>query len=371
MYFKVSKSKFVEKLSIVCRAVSFNSPLPSLHNVKVTVKNNSIQLTASDSDISSQINIVSDEESKLEVINEGELLLDAHYFLDMVRKIDSETVEVEVVDGYLTKIRGNQVNFDLNGSKVDQYPMIDFSKPAEQFNINSNTLKEIINQTIFATSDKETRPALTGVNFSIKNSNKLVCVATDSFRLAQRSVDLDETHNFNITIPAKSLFEVSKVLDSDVSVVVALDDKKAVFEINDVLIQTRLIDGSYPETSRLIPESFQHELIIDQRDLINAIDRVSFIKNDGVSLVKLEMSQDEVLVTSKTNEIYSVEKVNVVSYTGSPLKITFKGPYVYDAIKALGTYQIKISFCGDMKPFILKAVDNQDTLQLVLPIRTY
>lgn len=370
MYFKVAKSKFVEGLNIVVRAVSLNSPLPTLHNVKVSVKENSIQLTASDSDISTLITINNDEETKLEVIRTGELLLDARYFLDMIRKIDSETVEVELVDGCLTKIRGNQVSFDLNGSKVDQYPLIDFSKPSESIKLDSSKLKEIIYQTCFATSDKETRPALTGVNFSI-NGNKLVCVATDSYRLAQKSLNLNEEHHFNVTIPAKSLNEVSKVLDPNIEIVISLDDKKAVFEVDNVIIQTRLIDGTYPETSRLIPEEFKHELVIDQRDLVNAIDRVSFIKNDGVSVVKLEMSNDEVIITSKSNEVCSVEKVNYVSYTGEPLKITFKGPYVYDAIKALGGYQIKISFCGDMKPFILKTKDNEETLQLVLPIRTY
>ena len=370
MHFKISKNEFLNGLSVASRAISINSPLPALLGIKIKAFQNILQLTASDSDISIQTTIQADDESKLEIMEEGQIVLESRYVVDMVRKIDSDVVDVEIVDGNLTKISGNAVNFELTGIRAEEYPVIDFSRPEESFSLTADVMKDIISQTCFATSDKETRPALTGLNMSCEN-NQLVCIATDSYRLARKNISLEQNHSFNITVPARSLNEVAKIVASTESITVALSDKKALFIIGNVLIQTRLIDGAYPDTSHLVPTDFDYELSVDARDMLNAIDRASFIKNDGVSVVKMEMSQDGIVISCRSNEVGSTETINPVSYKGDPLVISFRGQYVYQAIRALNAFQVKLSFCGSMKPFILTAVDNADVLQLVLPIRTY
>jgi len=370
MHFKIAKNEFLNGLNIASRAISINSPLPALLGIKIEAKDGAIQLTASDSDISIRTQIDATEESKLEISEPGEIVLEARYILDMVRKIDSDLIDVEILDGSLTKISGSSVNFELTGIKASNYPIIDFAEPQEHFELKSDVMKDIIAQTCFATSDKETRPVLTGLNVSCEG-RKLVCIATDSYRLARKVINLDEDHEFNITIPARSLNEVAKIVASAESVTVALSDKKALFVIGNILIQTRLIDGVYPETSRLIPGKFEYELTVDARDMLNAIDRAAFIKNDGISIIKMEMSSSEIVVSSRSNEVGSTEKLNAISYTGEPLVISFRGRYVYEAIRALNCFQVKVRFCGDMKPFVLTAADSDDVLQLVLPIRTY
>lgn len=370
MYFKISKKEFLDGLSTVSRAISLNSPLPALQGIKLNVKSNKLLLTASDMDISIQVCIKKNEDNNLLVEEVGDIILDSKYIVDMVRKIDSDIVEVETVDGLLIKISGDSVNFELNGINSDNYPLLDFSKPEEKFIIKADLLKEIVSQTCFATSDKETKPVLTGVNLNY-DDNKLTCVATDSYRLAKKVVYMDENHSFNITVPAKTLNEVSKIIAGDDDVIVAVSEKKILFDLENTIIQTRLIDGVYPETARLIPTKFDYELVVDARNILNAIDRASFIKNDGVSIVKCDLSSSEVIVSSKSLEVESVEKIYPVSYEGDDLSISFKGSYVYEAVRALNSFQIKICFGGDMKPFVLTAVDNDDVIQLVLPIRTY
>lgn len=370
MFFKINKKEFLDNINIVSRAVSINSPLPVLHNIKLTVKKDYVQLTASDSDISIQTSIYANNNSSLEIKDEGNILLDGKYLSDVIRKIDSETVEVEILDGYLTSIRGNAIKFELNGIKADNYPLIDFNKPEQQFTLKTETLKNIISQTCFATSDKETRPVLTGLNISCVG-NKLTCVATDSYRLAEKIIELDKPHNFNITVPAKNLYDISKIMSFEGDVNIAISDKKILFEIGDVIVQTRLIDGLYPETSKLIPTEFAHELVVDSRDLLNALDRASFIKYDGICIIRMEITENEISISTKSNEIVSNEKIIPISYVGQPFSIAFKGNYVYDAVKALNAFQVKIKFSGSMKPFILKATDEENVLQLVLPINTY
>ncbi len=369
MYFKVNKKEFSDAINVVSKAVSVNSPMPVLHNIKLSVKEDYIKLTASDGDISIET-FINLKDNNLEVISEGDILIDGKYLGDMIRKIDAEKIEFEVLDGNLCGIRGNAVNFEINGINAEEFPLIKFNQPEEKFVLDSETFKEIIFQTCFAASDKETKPILTGVNFNC-NGNKLICVATDSYRLAQKEVLLESEHNFNITIPAKNLLDISKILTTDSDIEIAVDDKKALFTFDDILIQTRLIDGLYPEVSRLIPTSFDYELVIDARDMLNALDRASFIKNEGVYLVRMQISENEIMITSKSNDIISQEIVTPISFEGEPLDISFKGNYVYEAIRALNAYEVKICFTGKMKPFTLTSTSDDKILQLVLPIKTY
>jgi len=372
MNFKISKRHFYQALSVVSRAVSANSPLPSLSGIKIEVLEDEICLTASDSDISIKKTIrnVGDERI-FEIREKGSILIEAKYILEIVRKIDASEIDVEIIDGSLTKFSGQSSEFNINGMKASDYPMIDFSKPSNSFMIDASLLLKIITQTSFATSDRETRPVLTGVNFVCENS-ELETIATDSYRLAKKIVSLKEDNNFNITVPAKSLGEIAKSIEKDEEIEISVSDKKAQFEVGDTLIQTRLIDGSYPETKRLIPQDFISEVILDSRDILNAIDRASFIKNDGISIIKLNASQNEFIISSKSQEVgSSTEKISSFSYTGESLEISFSGKYVYEAIRALDATEIKISFSGEMKPFIIKSMKDDSIIQLVLPVRTY
>ncbi len=372
MDFKISKRYFYNALSVVARAISANSPLPALSGIKIEVLENEIVLTASDSFISIQKRLVKEnEEFKLDIFETGSIVIEAKYILEIVRKIDSDEIHIELIDGSLTKISGYFAEFNINGTKAMDYPVIDFSKPDNKFNIDAGTLLKIINQTAFATSDKETRPVLTGVNFK-KEGNVLECVATDSYRLAKKVVSLNNQGNFNITIPAKALNEIAKSIERESEIEVCVSDKKVQFWIDSIVVQSRLIDGIYPETNRLIPNEFSYELVVDARDILNAIDRASFIKSDGISIIKLSASENEIVISSKSQEVgSSKEKLTAISYKGQPLEISFSGRYVFDAIRALSGPIVKIEFGGDMKPFVLQSMDDDSILQLVLPVRTY
>lgn len=371
MYFKVSKKEFYNALSVASRAISTFSPLPAFSGVKIDAQRDCLVLTGSDSDVSIQTKLIKKENCTLEIRDMGSIVIEAKYILEIVRKIDAEEIEFEIMDGSMTKISGNTAEFRINGMKASEYPAIDFSKPRECFTLKEETLKKVILQTSFATSDKETRPALTGVNFHC-SENTLNCVATDSYRLAKKSIQIEESLNFNITIPSKSLLEVVKTLEGEGTVEIAVNDKKAQFIIHDTIVQTRLIDGVFPETSRLIPLQFDYELTIDSKDLLNAIDRASFIKNDGVSIIKFSLNENECVLSSKSLEVgSSTEVLNSASFVGNSLEISCNGRYVFDAIKALSGSLVKFSLCGEMKPFIIKSVDDDNVIQLVLPVRTY
>lgn len=372
MNFKVDRLPFLNELNKVSRAVSQKTPLPSLAGIKIEAKDNTLYFTGSDSDISMYSYLKSENNNfMLEVIEEGSIVLGAKYICDIVRKLESSQVCVEIMDGQLTRISDEYSDFKINGLKSSDYPTIDFTKPDKSILLNGFTLQRCINQTIFATSDKETRPVLTGINVKV-NKGKMEFVGTDSYRLAKKIISVHEDTNFSVTIPSKTLEEVSKTIESDEVMEFAVNDKKIQFWIGNTIIQSRLIEGAYPETSRLIPMSFDYELTADARDLLSAIDRASLMKEDGKNIVKLRLTENLVELSSKSQMVGSVKEVlNEAAFQGKDLDISFSGKYAYDAIRALECDLIKIKFSGEMKPFVITGCNDDSCIQLILPVRTY
>lgn len=371
MHFKISKKVFYESLSKVSRAISASSPIPALSGIKLTVFNEEIELIASDSDMSIIKTIKLDGDNNLQIFKEGSIVIEARYILDIVRKIDSNEIEVEILEGSLTKFSGTNAEFKINGVSATDYPLIDFSKPSNELTINSNDLQQLIVQTEFCASDRENRPILTGVNISCENS-QLTFAATDSNRLARKTISIDCQDNINFTIPASSLVKIARIIDSNTDINIAVSDKKVQFYLEEMVIQNRLIDGIFPDTARFIPQDYQTIIKIDSRDLLNAIDRASFIKSaDGVSIVNFQISESDFIVSSQSQEVgSSVEEITKYNFEGHPIKISFSGKFLYEAIRALEGPELSISFEGEMKPFVVRQTDNEASTHLILPVRT-
>ena len=371
MKFTIKKQALYKVLSSVGRASSTFSPLPILSGIKFELANDTLTLIASDSNISIKEIIVASKDNELNIEEEGSVVLESRYILESIRKLESDNIKLEIVDGALTRISGNNAEYMINGSKADLYPNIDFTKPEKQFRLSGYALKEIINQTAFVCSTSEDRPIFTGVNFKT-DGNVLHAVATDSYRLAKKVIDLGVDVDFNISVPASNLYEVSKTIQSNDDVVIAVSDKLVQFYVDDTLIQSRLIDGIFPDVNRLVPNEFGFELLIDKNLFVKAIDRSSFLKSEGYWTVKLEASQEEVELSSKSQEIgSSQENLDVIDYKGGFLKISFSGRYMIEALKSFKNDDILIKFVGEMQAFILIDPKDDSILQLVLPVRTF
>ncbi|MCF0105447.1 MAG: DNA polymerase III subunit beta, partial [Holdemanella sp.] len=267
MKFQIERKYLLEKLNIVARSISSFSPLPALSGICMDVQNDKIILTGSDSNISIRSTITPGELNQLIIESTGSIIIDAKYLLEIVRKMDSASIQFELIDFSLIRISNESGKFQLNGIQANEYPNIDFSTPMTKIDMKSSDLKDIVNKTAFACSDKDTRPVLTGVNFKIKD-NTLYCSGTDSYRLARKTVKLDSVHDIDITIPSKSLIEVIRSLNDDNETLeINMDSKKAQFIFDKTIIQTRLIDGFFPDVDRIIPTSFVSTLVVESRNL--------------------------------------------------------------------------------------------------------
>ncbi|MEH6938472.1 DNA polymerase III subunit beta [Bacillus sp. JJ664] len=381
MKFTVQKDHLVKAVQDVMRAVSSRTTIPILTGIKLVVTNEGLTLTGSDSDISieSYLPTIVDDQQLVDVKQPGSIVLNARYFSDIVKKLPADFVELESDSHYVTTIRAGKTEFSLNGFDAEEYPLLPQIEEHETISISADLLKFMIRQTVFAVSTSETRPILTGVNWKIENG-ELTCIATDSHRLALRQAKIDNNalsseFKASVVIPGKSLNELSKILDdSNEKVDIVLTEHQALFKTKHILFFTRLLEGNYPDTSKLIPSESKTELTVMTKEFLQAIDRASLLAREGRNnVVHLETKGNSVVnISSYSPEIGKVvDEIACEDIKGEELKISFSAKYVMDALKAIESPEIYIQFTGAMRPFLIRTANDSRTLQLILPVRTY
>ncbi len=371
--FQINKDKFYAALQIASRAISSNSPVPALAGIKVEATETELKITGSNASITTFVSLSNEKIDNLDLYIErpGVIVLDAKYLLDIVRKMDSMVMTVEIIDGTLIQFLGNKANFKMNGFQPSSYPPSDSMIPTTVFDIETAIFKEAIEQTICAVSTKTERPVLTGLNFNA-DGEQLVIIATDSFRLARKTLCL-QTTPFNITVPAKVLSEVRSVFEHDETIHISLDSKHIKFESENMWILAHLLEGGFPNVGRLVPTQFSDELIMDKIPLMQSIDRASIYKTDSVTNICLTIdSSEHIEITSKDKEIGSFkEDLSAIQFEGNPFKVTFAAHYLRDAAKAFKSDHIRLQFTGQFTPFIVTEENGDGSLlQLILPVRT-
>ncbi|MGF2614028.1 DNA polymerase III subunit beta [Rossellomorea vietnamensis] len=378
MKFVIQRDDLVQSVGDVMKAVTSRTTIPILTGIKIIATDEGVTLTGSDSDISIESFIPTEEDGNeiVEVIEKGGIVLQAKFFSEIVKKLPMDTVEIEVQNHLQTVIRSGKAEFNLNGLDPEEYPHLPQIEEGNAFKVPTDLLKTMVRQTVFAVSTSETRPILTGVNWRVENG-ELSCIATDSHRLAMRKAPLesDTGNEYNIVIPGKSLTELSKILDDNSEPVeIVITDNQVLFKAKHLLFFSRLLEGNYPDTSRLIPNESKTELVLATKEFLQAIDRASLLAREGRNnVVKLSTVESGVIeISSNTPEIGKViEQVQSQSNEGEELKISFSAKYMMDALKALEGTEIHIDFTGAMRPFVIKPLHDDSILQLILPVRTY
>ena len=378
MRFIIQRDRLVQSVQDVMKAVTSRTTIPILTGIKIVADHEGVTLTGSDSDISIESFIPKEEEGNeiVEIKQPGAIVLQAKFFSEIVKKLPTDSVEIEVQNHLQTVIRSGKSEFNLNGLDAEEYPHLPQIEENNKFSIRTDLLKAMIRQTGFAVSTSETRPILTGVNWKMGNG-ELICIATDSHRLALRKarVETEMNDNYNVVIPGKSLNELSKIVDdSNEHVDIVITENQILFKAKHLLFFSRLLEGNYPDTSRLIPNESKTDVTVRAKDFLQAIDRASLLAREGRNnVVKLATLEDEGLeISSNTPEIGKVvEEVQSQATEGEELKISFSAKYMMDALKALEGTDIKISFTGAMRPFVIRPVHDETILQLILPVRTY
>ena len=376
MKLKIDRQLLTAQLAHISKALPTKSPLTILLGIKIVVTPVGVFLTSSDSDITINtflpLEVKGTQVIKIEEV--GSIVIPGKYFIEIIRKLTGETIEITTFEGNFMMIKCGQSEYTLNGFDEMDYPNIELIKTGEPLRIEKQLLKSVVRQTSFSVGSGENRPVLTGINFRYED-NVLTCTATDSFRLSKKVIDLESDHvPFNIVIPGRSLNELAKILDDSAEAVdIHISNNQVLFQSGFVAFQSRLLDGIYPEVREFVPTTFGIEIKVKYHDLLEALDRTALIARDQVSnVMKLNFlpQTSKLLMTAQAPEVGKVEEdVNIEFLTGGELHISCSVVYMIDAIKALNSSDVIIGLNGDMKPFVLRNEKDDTTIQLIVPVR--
>ncbi len=376
MKLTIKKDLLLDGLNKVSKAISTKNLIPVLAGIKFDLKKKKLTLTASDNDITIQTVVTSTNEDDFRVEKEGSIIVSGKYMLDIVRKLPDKYINIEVFDELKILIYTENSEFSLNGISEDEYPNINLDESKKKVTINNKVFKNIVNQTAFASSNEETKPVLTGINFNIVG-DVLECNSTDSYRLANKVVKLEKSseENFNIVIPSHNILEFTRILDDDEegNVEMHISNNKVLFIYKNLKFQSRLINGTYPNTSNLMPKEDFLIVYTKLNDLYNVIDRASILTSDkDKNIVTLETNGNVLTLKSSSQEIGRVEeKMNITKNNEEEIRISFSAKYMMEALKSFSTETVEIHFVGEIKPILVKSSEDETLTQLVLPIRTY
>ena len=375
MKFTIKRELLLEALNKVSKAISTKNLIPVLAGIKFELKKKKLTLTASDNDITIQtvIESIKDEDFKIE--NEGSIIISGKYILDIVRKLTDNYINIEVVDDLKILIYTDKAEFNLNGISESEYPNIGLEESKKKIDIKADVLKSIVYQTAFASSNEESKPVLTGINFNIVG-DVLECNSTDSYRLARKVIKLDKEseENYNIVIPSHNIVEFTRIIGSDdKDVELHIFGNKILFKTGNLKFESRLINGTYPNTSNLLPDESLLVISTNLNEFYSVIDRVSILTSDKEkNIVTLETQGNTLILKSSSAEIGRVEeKMEINKNNSEDITISFSAKYMMEALKSFSTDTVDLHFVGEIKPILIKSSEDETLTQLVLPIRTY
>ena len=373
MKFIIKKNILLENLLNTSKAISSKNLIPILTGIKFELKEDGLYLSASDSDISIRTFIPNDKITEVQQL--GSIVISGKYIVEIIRKLPDNDIIIEVIDGYNMIIQTQGSEFNLNGIDPNEFPNLDLEETKNPIVLNPVIFKNIINQTFFATSLSETRPLLTGINFKL-SGNMLEVIATDSYRLARKQIEYSkELPEIKVVIPGKSLDELYKILeDTEGAIEIHCSSSKILFKYQNLLFQSRLINGIFPNIETLIPEKYLLSLKFNKEELISAIDRVSiFVSNELSNIIKLNINNhNSVEFSSSSNEIGgAVEEVSLLSKSSEVnFEVAFSSKYFLDALKTFDSKEVTLNFTGEIKPITVEAEYDHKLIQLILPVRS-
>ena len=373
MKFEIEQKILMEHLNYVIKGISNKNIIPVLNCIKFELTNEGLYLISTDNEIVIKTFI---KKENIENIDKcGIILVSGRFIYEIVRKLPNTIINIEEVIDNKIVITTTSSSFTLNCNNQSDFPNIELEDSKNPIEISKKVLSNIIKQISFATSTQESRPVLTGINFKI-NDNILECTATDSYRLAKKIIELNNkaSEEINIIIPTKNLIELTKLyISDDDNIEMHIFNNKVIFKFNNIIFMTKLINGNFPDTSKLIPTDFETIIDVSISDYYNAIDRASLLTSEEEkNIINLSLENEKMKISSNIPEIGNVEEnLLVQNKKGNKIDISFSSKFMIDSIKSFEGEEIEILFNGDIKPIILKNPNSDDLIQLIVPIRTY
>jgi DNA polymerase III subunit beta len=363
MQLSVTQENLSRALATVSRIASTRGSLPILSNVLLKTDNNQLLVAATNLDVAIS------ETIGAKVKTEGSITVPARLMQDYVASLPSSTLTLEVKENKLL-LTTEHHNSSINGTPADDFPEMPVIENGDVLQIPATDLKLALQQVLFAASSDDARPVLTGLYLHTTNG-KLYAVATDSYRLAEKTISKEEK-DVSLLIPASSLQDVLRVMRDDITAVaINYDEQQARFSVGSVELVTRLIDGNYPDYRKLLPKEYATTAVLNRSDL-QEITKVSSLfarEAAGGVTVTIEEEKKEVSIRSIASQVGENNAVAEADVTGDAV-ITMNSRYILDALSAFEGKKIQVNVNGKLDPCVLTDPENEDYLHVIMPVKS-
>jgi DNA polymerase-3 subunit beta len=361
----VERATLLKCLGHVQSVVERRNTIPILSNVLIEVENSGLKLMATDLDLQVVDSIAAQVETS------GATTVSAHTLFDIVRKLpEGSQVEIAVA-GDKMSIAAGRARFNLATLPRDDFPMIAESDLPTKFQLPAETLKQIIDKTRFAISTEETRYYLNGIFMHVVDG-KLLAVATDGHRLARVALDAPAGSDGmpDIIVPRKCVAEVRKLLDEVTGEIeVSLSSTKIRFRAGTAVLTSKLIDGTFPDYSRVIPTKNDRLLKVDTKALAEGVDRVAAIATEKTRAVKMSIDRDRIVLSVTSPETGTAAEEVPADYASESLDVGFNARYLLDILSEIETDEIEIHLADAAAPTLIREGQSSPALYVLMPMR--
>ena len=374
MEFKINSTDLLKALSHIHGIVEVRHTLPILSNIILEAKDDKLILS------STNLDIYCSDKIKAEVLQSGEVSVSAVTFFEIIKRLPSGSEVLMIMEEGENEIRltCGRSKFNLSTLKTDDFPIISDSDLSTNFVLSAEELMRIIDKTKFAVSNEETRYYLNGIFLHKAERDSiqfLRAVATDGHRLAQYDIPLPQGAEdiTGIIIPKKTIYELRKVLDDangDVSV--SLNENKIKFSFNDLKVVSKVIDGTFPDYTKVIPQKNDKNFKTNNNDLKNAIDRVSAVAANEESkskAIKFCIENNSLSLSVESQSKGSANEMIDVNYSGDKVDIGFNSKYIIDICNEVDGDEISISLSDSISPAIILDKTDENLFFVLMPMR--
>ena len=358
------KSTLSEAVSIVQKAVSSKTTIPALEGILLEAEGNLLHLSGYDLEIGIEAQI------EAQVDEEGSIVLNSRIFGDIIRKLPEDAVTLVTDEKMLSQITCGMAQFTILGTMASEFPEIPKVTGERSITLKQDLLKSMIRQTIYAISQNDSKPVLTGSLFDIRDGF-LKVVSVDGFRLSIRTEAVEQVEEgFSFIVPGKTLSEIMKILnDTEEEVTLNLTKKHIVFEMENFTLVSRLLEGEFLNYENAIPKDNHIQVTVQTRQLIDSVERASLLINERMkSPLKFNFEYDTVKISCTTPLGKVYDEFHTDPFQES-LEIGFNNRYVLDALKACEDDEVVLSLGTPLSPMVVTPKEGNAFLVLVLPVR--
>lgn len=364
MKFSANREELLETVNHLSRIVLSKTTLPVLEGILLSAEQGKLTM------ISYNLEMGIKKEIYANTSEPGDIVINAKILGEILRRMNGITVEITADEKLMCNIKSGSASFDIMGMAATDFPEMPSVSNTQPFVLSGEILKNMVRRTIFAVAQTEgQRPILTGVKVSIKNG-VLQFVAIDGYRLAIRNERINIDREADFIVSGKSIGEVIKLISNDEEDIYIYVSKNLIsFEIGGYLFISRLLEGSFVDYSKTIPQAFKQRIFVNTKDLIDTIDRISPVINDAFSTPVRCIVNSENILFSCSSSIGRATENFPITLEGEEFEIGLNSRYLLEALKATEREKVKIEFNGATSGVLIKPYENDEFLYMIMPMR--